>query len=293
MEKVKRSEPYEYRHIYYVNKSFFISNATYTKTPISNIHFHNGYEIILVTQGSYKMYSPQRIYEGNGPCLGFFKMGTYHGCVFCECEETPATRFVINYTREFIEQIPEHMLDTKELFENDVTVIPLDNNALGLLMPFFNELYINYQKSRKTYSISPQIYTYMAVILNTVTEILRSKPAITVNMCGDNDNYIYDVIREILSTDKTVSPAVIAERHFISQSKLSDDFKRITGMNVKQMIDVIRLERIKKMLCLGTSNKEIVEQFGFSSESYFIQFFKNHMHISPGDYRKLNASATK
>ena len=291
METFKQNEPYEYRHIHYVNKSFFISNATYTSTPISNIHFHNGYEIILITQGSYKIYAPQEIYEGSGPCLGIFQIGTYHGCVFHECEQNTANRFVINYTKDLIDRIPAHMLDVKELFDNDVTVIPLDHESLNLLIPFFHALYNNYKKTSNTSAIAPQIYTYMAVMLNSITEMIRKNSAIVINMCKDHDNYIYDVIREILSvasTDQSISSSLIAERHFISQSKLSDDFKRVTGMSIKHMIDVIRLERIKKMLCIGVSNKEIVEQLGFSSESYFIQFFKNHVHISPGDYRKLN-----
>lgn len=293
METFKQNEPYEYRHIHYVNKSFFISNATYTSTPISNIHFHNGYEIILITQGSYKIYAPQKIHEGSGPCLGIFQIGTYHGCVFYECDKTPASRFVINYTKDLIERIPPHMLDVKCLFDNDVTVIPLDDESLCLLIPFFNSLYKNYKKSNNNGVISSQIYSYMAVLLNSITELIKTCPSISINTCKDHDNYIYEVIREILSvasTDQTISSSSIAERHFISQSKLSDDFRRVTGMSIKQMIDVIRLERIKKLLCVGVSNKEIVEQLGFSSESYFIQFFRNHMQISPGDYRKKHST---
>ncbi|MBQ7383252.1 MAG: hypothetical protein IJV72_00485 [Clostridia bacterium] len=45
---------------------------------------------------------PRRIYEGSGPCIGFFKKGTYHGCVFYDCEEFPANRFVINYTNDLV-----------------------------------------------------------------------------------------------------------------------------------------------------------------------------------------------
>lgn len=52
---------FKYKHIYYLNESFFISNRTYNTTPKSNIHFHNGYEIILVTEGKYRIYAPQNI----------------------------------------------------------------------------------------------------------------------------------------------------------------------------------------------------------------------------------------
>ena len=57
-------------------------------------------------------------------------------------------------------------------------------------------------------------------------------------------------------------------------------------MTVKSMVDTLVLERIKEMLRRGMSNTEVAEKCGFSSESYFIQFFYKHMGMSPGSYRK-------
>lgn len=294
MEKIKNKDPYEYRHIHFVNKSFFISHSTYTHTPISNIHFHNGYEIILITQGKYKIYAPQKIYEGNGPCLGIFQTGTYHGCIFFECEKETATRFVINYTSDLIDRIPSYMLDAKEFFENDISVLPLDDSSLEILLFYFGELYKIYKEnfaSNKSDIISPTIYTYMAVLFNSISELIRRSSVIVVNMCKDGDNYVYEILRELLKAtelNRSISSADIAKKYFVSHTKLSEDFVRVTGMGVKQMIDMICFERAKKMLGVGMSNKDIAKQLGFSSESYFIQFFKKHMNISPGEYRKLN-----
>lgn len=287
---------FKYKHIYYLNESFFISNRTYNTTPKSNIHFHNGYEIILVTEGKYRIYAPQNIYEGSGPCIGFFKKGTYHGCVFYDCEEFPANRFVINYTNDLVDRIPAHMLDAKELFKNDVTVIPLSSESFNILLFFFNEMYKCYEKSGRYTMLSPQIHTYMAALLNMITDMIKQHPATIINVCGTSDNYVYDIIREIIDMPDDahdISSVTMAERYNVSQSKLQADFKQITGVSIKQMMDAVKIERIKRMLWVGTSNKAIVEQFGFSSESYFIQFFKNHVKVSPGEFRKYNDMESK
>ena len=65
----QQKKGYEYRHIYYVNKMVRVSNLTFNTTPKSNIHFHNGYEILFITQGNYTIYTPNKLYEGKGPCI--------------------------------------------------------------------------------------------------------------------------------------------------------------------------------------------------------------------------------
>ena len=46
-----------------------------TKPP--QMHFHNCYEVLLVTTGKYQLYAPQKLYEGEGACIVFFGRGVY------------------------------------------------------------------------------------------------------------------------------------------------------------------------------------------------------------------------
>lgn len=268
-----------------------VSNLTFTTTPKYNIHFHNGYEILFVTQGKYTVYAPNKLYEGKDPCIAIFRLGTYHGCIFSDCENVPANRFVINYTQNFIDSIPSYMLETDKIFENDVSIIPLDNGSFQRMMFLFSEFHRDFSVSRKTENISPKAYGYMTVILNSISEILKNSNAILANVCGADDNYIYDVIRMLLNEtdgDKTISVSSLSNQFFVSRTKLADDFQRVTGISIKTMIDELRIECVKKLISLGLSNKEITEQCGFSSDSYFAQFFYRHMNMSPQAYRKLN-----
>ena len=291
MSNSQQKKGYEYRHIYYVNKMVSVSNLTFTTTPKSNIHFHNGYEILLVTQGKYTIYAPNKLYEGEGPCVAMFRFGTYHGCIFSDCESLSASRFVINYTQSFIDSIPMYMLDADQLFENDVSIIPLDNDSFQRMQFLFSEFHRNFSIYKKIETISPKSYGYMTVILNTIGEVLKNSNAILANVCGTDDNYIYDVIRMLLNeteSDKPISVSSLSNQFFVSRTKLADDFQRVTGISIKTMIDDLRIERVKKLISLGLSNKEITEQCGFSSDSYFAQFFYRHTNMSPQAYRKLN-----
>ena len=284
-----------YRYMTHINGSLFVSNRTkITSSTTCHLHFHNGCEVLFITQGSYKLYAPEKIYEGSGPCIAMFQSGMYHSCVFTNCEESPANRYVINYTQDLLEMIPSHMIDTKLLFDTDVAVIPLDDHSFHLLSVLFEELLALYTKQTQTedtHAILPQIYGYMTVILNAITDSYRRTDAVLANSRKNHDEYIYKVLRELLKAvedNESVSAEAMAARFFVSRTKLWEDFRRITGKNFKQMTDELRLEHIKNKLCLGLSNKEIAQQCGFSSESYFIQFFKKHMDISPGDYRNQN-----
>ena len=284
-----------YRHITYVEGDIFVSNATINTTPVTGIHFHNGWELILITRGKYKFYAPNMIYDGSGPCIGMFRLGTYHGVHFTDCETVSANRYVINFTKELIEKIPSHMNDAQSFLDNDVVIIPLNDEnfkELSFMFERLDKLHWQQIKMQHQKKISAQIYGYMTVILNTISDIYLHEASIVSNKGNDGENnYVYAIIREMLYAvehNESVSAATLAEKFFVSRSKLSEDFRSITGLSVKQMIDVLKLERIKNLLGNDISNREIIEKFDFSSESYFVQFFKKHTGLTPGDYRRLN-----
>lgn len=284
-----------YRYMNHINGSFFISNFTFrTSSATTHLHFHNGCEIIFITKGNYKFYAPEEIYEGSGPCIGVFQAGMYHGCSFKNCETFPVNRYVINFTQELLDVIPSHMLDTQPLFENDAVIIPLDDSSIQLVLMLFKELYTLYttqggiQNPNKNLA---QAYAYMAVVLNIITDIYKRSNTVSFNSRKNNDEYIYKVVREIIMSvedNRSVSIEGMAEQFHVGRTKLWEDFRRVTGRNIKQMTDELLLERIKNKLSRGLSNREIVEQCDFSSESYFAQFFKRHTGMSPGEYRTLN-----
>ena len=57
------------------------------------------------------------------------------------------------------------------------------------------------------------------------------------------------------------------------------------GLSIKQLICQLRLERAKSLLKSGMDVRTVGQRCGFSSDSYFVQFFKRYTGMSPGKYR--------
>ena len=297
---MKESQKAEYRYstISYPHKPLTVYHQNYETTRPSALHFHNCYEILLIEQGKYKVYAPKNVYEGEGPALVFFNLGTYHGCIRKECEDVSFKCYVFYYQKNILDSIPAHMVNAECLNEKDVHICPLDKETLDFLVPMAQNLCRSYIAHKYEDDIPSESYGYLLVVLNKFAELVRNGKAISFDGRTDGDNYIYNVVKDIMELveeGKDVSIQQIAEKYFVSNSKLSKDFRRTMGMTVKSMAEELTVERIKAMLKKGVSNTDVAAALGFSSESYFVQFFSKYANMSPGSYRKLyamgNASA--
>ena len=278
-----------YRHIRYLRKPIAVSNQTHTVTRPSELHFHDAHEILLVTQGKYRIYAPQKLYEGEGPCIVFFRCGTYHGCVRVDCEKTPFKCYVVNYAQREVDNIPSYMLNVRHEFDKDVLIMHIDEETAAFLGRICHEMWKLYLMYRLSDRILPDIYGYFIVMLNNIADIIKRGDVLSFETGKDDEYYIYKVIKMVLEAvdrGEDISVSSIAEHFFVSSSKLSKDFQKIVGTTLKSLIDKLRLERIKNMLRDGMENKEIAQKCGFSNDSYFIQFFNKHMNMSPGMYRQ-------
>ena len=64
-------------------------------------------------------------------------------------------------------------------------------------------------------------------------------------------------------------------------------FKKSERVQLKQYINEMRIEVIKRELLIGAESlAALSEKYGFSEYKYFLKFFKYHTGISPSSYRK-------
>lgn len=97
-------------------------------------------------------------------------------------------------------------------------------------------------------------------------------------------NHIKQYINNNLNDD--LSLARLAEKVYFNPSYFSRMFKQSTGINILSYINDIRISRAKELL--ETSDMkihEIAAAVGYDSPSYFTQFFKRIVKISPQEYR--------
>lgn len=107
-----------------------------------------------------------------------------------------------------------------------------------------------------------------------------SKP---VAVCID---YIYANIKERITIEK------LAEYTGLSTSYLSRLFKKETGVSVSYYVREKKLEKAQHLLkYCDYSLIEIANYLSFSSQSHFIQLFKNFTGLTPKKYRDLYFSS--
>ena len=73
----------------------------------------------------------------------------------------------------------------------------------------------------------------------------------------------------------------------VNPSYLSRVFKADTGKTVMAYVNDVRIETAKKMLSEGIRLKDLVEQVGFNSTSYFITVFRQATGKTPMQYKEL------
>ncbi len=259
-------------------------NSDFTRK--ARLHFHSHHEILYIEQGIFKIYAPKEIYAGEGACIIFFKRGVYHGTVRIDCERIPFKSYDIKCTSDTLENIPDNMLQKDIFVNNDIVIVPLENVKKRIFQPKIEELWGLCSDGRE--QNLRIIYSYITVILNVMVYNAEHQNALCHVCKPDKELYICDVVRTIIQEvdgGKSITASSLAETFYVSLSKLSKDFSRIVGLNIKSFITQRQIECINKMLKKGSSNKAIVGKFGFSCESYFVRFYRKYMGITPGEYR--------
>lgn len=106
-----------------------------------------------------------------------------------------------------------------------------------------------------------------------------------------SDDYSARVFREAIDVmnsnlNNELNVPAIARLCGVSQTTLKTVFRRHAGKGVKKYYNELRIEAAKNTLESGKSISETAYCFGFSSPSYFSQFFKNNTGMSIREYLK-------
>lgn len=90
-----------------------------------------------------------------------------------------------------------------------------------------------------------------------------------------------------------ITMANVAHHFFISESTITQTFRKKMGVSFYRCVTQRRLIAAKALIERGIALETVAEQVGFSDYSSFFRAFKQEYGISPRQYRKMYASSAE
>lgn len=279
------------KYKYYSGSEFFIQENIFLNCVDvigeTDYHAHNFIEIAYILKGSGRHIigdDELNVKEGDITIINYdiphkFISGertlTVYNCLF----KPLFLDFSLNASRSF-KDITNHFL-MKAFLQDDFSsffnVRTIGKENLSILA-IYNKMLDEFDGKKIGYSEILRGY-----LIELLVTILRFKKQgeipNTANISGAIE-YICDNFNKKITTKELSSLAFLSPTHFCRQ------FKKHTGMNVKQFIQKIRIEEACKQLV--TTDKKIIEianEVGYQDIKFFIQLFKILTGKSPSNFK--------
>ncbi len=251
--------------------------------PNPSYHRHDGYEIYLFISGNTKMYVEQSCYElASGDCV-VIHPGQLHRSIVTDTD--PYERIGINITEEALRILSSAATDLLTCFHF------CEENRIIHLSAYDMERYITLTDRYLKISRSSE-YGNDLMRIYFLTELIL----FTIRLFGDTKRRTYDNVMPVLVSntmqyvEEHLTEDISLEKlsHCLNYSSkyISVQFKRHTGLSLREYILDQKIECSKRLLTAGSSVSDACLGSGFSDYSNFIRSFKKKTGISPGRFGK-------
>lgn len=241
---------------------------------VSRKHYHNHFEIYYIDEGSCCYFIDNKSYQLLPGDIIFVPAGVVHNT---EYKNTIHTRLLVSCSEWYMPMSVRHLFfETPFHFRNSDL-----SHAIKEVLLEIEEEYAN----PDDYSIeSFRSYMYRLFIM-----IAKS---VELNTARKNDkHYIEDAI-EFMQGNYTsnITLPEVAGRFFVSPEHFSRIFKRETGFNFSEYLNLLRLKRAETLLRqLNTAPiTQIAQSCGFNDSNYFSVQFKKLYGVSPKRFQGMN-----
>ena len=130
---------------------------------------------------------------------------------------------------------------------------------------------------------------YLLEIFATFLRGICEKSSDDIN-APDHNLLVDHVIRYInMHYSEKITLTDLADLTCVGSNYVSRIFKQVTGINLNEYINLVRITHAKKLL--NTTNDSITNiayKCGFNDSNYFSQVFKKFENISPQQYSKMH-----
>lgn len=245
-------------------------------------HFHKDYEIFFLVQGNRKFFSSNTICSLAASSVMLIEAGEHHQSTVNL--SVTSERYAMYVSKKLIETIAKENKEFSELkgvmcFEPGEAVF---SGIMRRIKAIEKEIALKDDFSKTA------IKNHVTAIL---IDLLRNKGE-SVKICGNfekNDMRLQSTVNYIIENySSKITLEQCAEMAYMSVSHFSRQFRLVTGLNFKEYLNRIRVEKASEILKNEKvyNKTALAQEVGFSSGSYFTYVFRSYTGLSPTQYQK-------
>ncbi|KRE98402.1 hypothetical protein ASG89_05160 [Paenibacillus sp. Soil766] len=248
-------------------------------------HYHDSLEIGVCLRGKGQFYYANKCYEASQGDVFVVNHRELHIAV--SDQRDPSTYL-------FLKWDPRILLKENELLLLPFTYssvhfcnhIPAHEKAAQLLSLLMQQLHQELHEQQEGYESAAKGY-----LLQICVSLLRHVSEGSDQNDRGGQAQAFTRIKGMLAYleqhyREPIALQDLAEQYHISSSRISHDFKEVTGKNFKDYVMHLRIEHAKaKLVATNEAVTEICFDAGFQSIPSFYRAFAMHVHLSPIEYR--------
>ena len=234
-------------------------------------HSHNHYELSCVLKGRVNVIFDNKKFSFINNCFILSPPNTSHNIIV---SEGTFYRYNFYFYKSALDKLLGYSVKCDKLFREGGIAFKMQDSTAERINKI-GEMFLNETREE----------TKKLLLGIVLTEIIANMDPTATD--ANRTSYIDDVERIILQAYGSKLLATdLANRFYISRTKLMTDFKKKTGKTLNEYITFVRLEMAKEMLVLGKSIYETAVACRFVNAANFTRIFKKQFNMCPRDYRK-------
>ncbi len=250
-------------------------------------HYHNINQILFILKGKGKLQLHNEYYPIKSFDLIILNKGDRHK-FYPELPEKMIL-YIIEYSDTFLNTHCQNknLKQFMKSINNSDKIISTNNAGLLTIPMIIKNMLFEIQHRDTAYDsiLSIKLLEILTLIQRYILNNGNLKKAPLKNATEERVwqviKYIENHYYEKLTLSESAKMAALSQRQFIRI------FQNLTGVNFKNYINSIRIEKAK--LLLKTTDKEIISvcfEVGFDDLSYFYKVFKRNTNITPKAFKK-------